>query len=83
MIRNVFYAVTHTQYVFLQEYYSTLAGAIVAGQNDPQNQTRMAEAFSKLTPPSLHLVFFPEDKGEFQRNLREFLSFVKGFLYYR
>jgi len=68
---------------FLQEYYSTLASAIVVGQNDPQNQTRLAEAFARLTPPSLPLVFFHHFKTQFDRNLKEFLPFVKGFLYYK
>ena len=66
-----------------QEYYSSLASAIVSGQCDPQNRTRLAEAFGRLTPPSLPLELSGDHKRQFDKNLREFLLIVKGFLYYK
>ena len=33
-----------------QEYYSSLAGALVSSQSNPQNHSRLAEALHRLTP---------------------------------
>jgi len=74
----------------MQEYYSSLAGAIVSGQSDPQNCTRLAEAFGRLTeafirlaPPSPPIELNGDSRRQIEKTLREFLLTVKGFLYYR
>jgi hypothetical protein len=38
-----------------KESYMPLANTLITNQTDPQNQTRLVEAFSNLTPPSLPL----------------------------
>ena len=66
-----------------QESYLSLANTLISAQTDPQNQTRLVEAFSLLTPPSLPLDSKRTSKVTFRKNLEQFLPFVKGFLCYK
>ena len=66
-----------------QESYLSLANSLISSQSDPQNQSRLMEAFSLLTPPSLPLDSKRTSKITFRKNLEQFLPFVKGFLCYK
>ena len=63
-----------------QESYLSLANTLITHQTDPHNQTRLVEAFSNLTPPSLSLDLKRTSKITFRKNLEHFLHFVKGFM---
>jgi hypothetical protein len=63
-----------------KESYMPLANTLITNQTDPQNQTRLVEAFSNLTPPSLPLDGKRTSKLTFRKNLEQFLPFVKGFM---
>ncbi|CAI8005530.1 Exportin-4 [Geodia barretti] len=65
------------------ESYLSLANSLISSQSDPQNQSRLMEAFSLLTPPSLPLDSKRTSKITFRKNLEQFLPFVKGFLCYK
>jgi hypothetical protein len=66
-----------------KESYLSLANSLISSQSDPQNQSRLMEAFSLLTPPSLPLDSKRASSITFRKNLEQFLPFVKGFLCYK
>lgn len=67
-----------------QDYYLSLAEALVSSQScNPQNHSRLVQAFHQLTPPSLNLDLSRNSKNTFRKNFEQFLPFVKGFLFYR
>ena len=68
---------------WLQESYLSLANTLITNQTDPHNQTRLTEAFSRLTPPSLPLDSMKTSKITFRKNLEQFLPYVKGFMCYK
>ncbi|CAI8033899.1 hypothetical protein GBAR_LOCUS19114, partial [Geodia barretti] len=64
-----------------QESYLSLANSLISSQSDLQNQSRLMEAFSLLTPPSLPLDSKRTSKITFRKNLEQFLPFVKATIW--